>query len=72
MKSTLYLKFLCLLRERARKVPNVSTIGDTELDVPSCGLFGGGGVAGINFALLNLRGENSNVKYINKTTRKHF
>lgn len=55
MKSTLYLPFMCLLRARARKVPNVSTTGDTELDVPLCGLFGGGVVAGINFALLNLR-----------------
>ena len=43
---------MCLSRERARKVSNVSTTGDTELDILSCGLFTLV-VAGILF-LLNL------------------
>lgn len=45
---------MCLLREKARKVSNVSSDGDTEFDSLSCGLFGGGIVAGTHFILLGL------------------
>ena len=42
------------IKGKSEKDIKCSTTGDTELGIPPCGLFGGGGVAGINFVLLSL------------------